>query len=451
METKIVSDIDQNLIVNNLVDKFSEPNDVSFIHEQNDLIPWNPLSLSHGYPGLIVLFSELDRYFPENGYSLITHKYMIKVKEIIEKNPNIDQISLYNGFTGVNFAIRLASHGGTRYSSIKQSLKDFALPVSREFVKQVINKHSELKSGTYEFCYDLITGITGIGRYALSSSHPGYQELLSDIISHLIKLTRRQDVNGKQITNFYAPPETIIVEEDSQKYTKGYVNLGLSHGIAGPLALLSLAKIKGIEAKGINEAIRSLYKIFGDYISYDKHGPYFKRMVGIEEINTNDLSNDESERFDAWCYGSFGICRAISLAYEAVGDPEMQTMTRELMKTLITMPLNKYNVVSPIICHGHGGNLQILNRLLKSKAVSGDQELLNLGEKRKQDLLVLVLEQYDKNLKYGFADLIREEGGLTKKIEKVGLLEGTVGILLSIISSQNPEIEPYWDEFLILS
>lgn len=448
METKKVSDID--LIVNNLVNKFSEPNDINFVHEQNDLMPWNPLSLSHGYPGLIVLFSELDRYFPEKEYSLITHKYMIKIKGIIEEKPKIDQISLYNGFTGVNFAIRLASHGGTRYSSIKQSLNDFSLPVSREFVKQVINKHSELKSGTYEFCYDLITGITGIGRYALStSSHSGYQELLNDIISHLIKLTRRQDVNGKQITNFYSPPETIIVEEDIEKYTKGYVNLGLSHGIAGPLSLLSLAKIQGIEAEGINEAIRSLYKIFADYISYDIHGAYFKRMVGIEEIIHN--SNDASERFDAWCYGSFGVCRAISLAYEAVGDPEMQRLTRELMKTLITMPLDKYNVVSPIICHGYGGNLQILNRLLKSKAISGDQELLDLGEKRKRDLLILVLEQYDKNLEFGFADIIREKDGPTKNIEKVGLLEGTVGVLLSIISSQNPEIEPYWDEFLLLS
>ncbi|WP_282173968.1 lanthionine synthetase C family protein [Cytobacillus firmus] len=450
METITVSNNNLSHIIDSLVDKFSEPDNVSFEHEQNDVMPWNPLSLSHGYPGLIVLFSELDRYFPDMEYSLTTHKYMIKLKELVENNPQIHQISLFNGFTGVNFAVRLASHGGTRYSSMVQSLEEYSLPVSREFVKQVIKKHSEIEAGAYEYCYDLITGITGIGRYALSSSHPGYRELLSEeIIPHLIKLTRTQDVNGKRLTGFYSPPETIIVEEDKEKFTKGYVNLGLSHGIAGPLSLLSLAKIKGMEGESIDEAIRSLFKILADHISYDNEGPYFKRMVGLDDPENH--RKDETDRFDAWCYGSFGVCRAIDLAYEAVGDLEMKRLIRELTKALITMPISKYNIISPILCHGYSGNLHILNRLLNSSALNEDEELLNLGEKRKQELISQVLRLYDSNLKYGYADLVREKGGQTKKIEKVGLLEGTVGILLSLISAQNPEIEPYWDEFLLLS
>ncbi|KAA0798382.1 hypothetical protein DN398_20715 [Bacillus sp. JAS102] len=437
------------IIIQKLVRKLSNPELVEFEFERKNLQPWNPLSLSHGYPGLIILFSEMDRYYPDKNFDNVAHQYMIKLRDLLETADIQGNVSLFNGFSGINYTVLLASKEGTRYSSMLNTLDDHLYKLANSFMEQVEKKHEDLPFGSFEFCYDLVMGITGIGRYALESRHPGMKKLLERILTHLVHLATEKLVEGEKVTNFFSPPETIIVEEDKLRFTSGYMNLGLSHGIAGPLALLSLAITKGIVVKGQSQAIDILFQTLHRMASKDGYGYYFKRMLGLEDIlNGVSCNKEEDGRFDAWCYGSFGIARALSLAYEALEREEMKEMTSELLYSLVTVPVEKMNVKSSILCHGYGGNMQILNRLSHSKVIQEDCKLRNLLEKRKTELLKVLINQFDSKSEYGFYDVIYQNNSF-KREEKIGFLEGVAGVLLSLVSCIKSQ-EARWDEILLL-
>ena len=65
----------------------------------NDLSNWSPLTLSHGYPGLVVLFGTLDCLYPTEGWDLIAHSYVVKIIEMIEVS-GVSDLSLFSGLTG---------------------------------------------------------------------------------------------------------------------------------------------------------------------------------------------------------------------------------------------------------------------------------------------------------------------------------------------------------------
>lgn len=374
---------------------------------------------------------------------------MVKLRDLLETADIQNNVSLFSGFSGINYAVQLASKDGTRYTSMLNTLDDHLFRLADSFVEQVEAKHENLPFGSFEFCYDLITGITGIGRYALESRHQGMEKLLERILSHLVHLASEEVFNGNRVPNFFSPPETIIVEEDKQKFTSGYINLGLSHGIAGPLALLSLAIKKGFVVEGQSQAICILFKTLHRMASKDEYGYYLKRMVGWKEtLSGLNCNKGEDERFDAWCYGSFGVTRALSLAYEALEIDEIKDMTINLLYSLVTVPIERLNIKSSILCHGHAGNMQILNRLSNSVVIQEDWKLRNLVNKRKNELLQLLINQFDDNSEFGFYDSIYHNKKF-KKEEKIGFLEGVSGIILSLVSFVNNQ-EARWDGPLLL-
>ena len=56
--------------------------------------PWADLSFSGGYPAILLLFTELDRLFPDEKWDLAAHVYVVKIKEMIEKQ-GIGNFSLF--------------------------------------------------------------------------------------------------------------------------------------------------------------------------------------------------------------------------------------------------------------------------------------------------------------------------------------------------------------------
>lgn len=74
-----VSNYDKVLEIVNKKDNFLSIGEVP-------LIPWKPTALSHGIPGICMLYGELHAHFPEEGWDDLGHKYLsILVNEIKEK------------------------------------------------------------------------------------------------------------------------------------------------------------------------------------------------------------------------------------------------------------------------------------------------------------------------------------------------------------------------------
>src|SRR5262249_29375886 len=110
--------------------------------------------------------------------------------------------------------------------------------------------------------YDLIRGLTGIGAYLLHRHQPGpgaplgpartSSSLLGEVLAYLVRLTQPVTIeDGTVLPGWWtgnAPND-----EPSRDWPGGHGNLGIAHGIAGPLALMALAARCGIEVAGQTE------------------------------------------------------------------------------------------------------------------------------------------------------------------------------------------------------
>ena len=100
-------------------------------------------------------------------------------------------------------------------------------------------------------------GLTGLGAYLLLRDSGN--ELLTSVLTYLVRLTEplpADDQLGNTVPGWWTldQPTTQIHES----LTSGHANNGMAHGIAGPLALLSLAKRRRITVQGHDEAIERI-------------------------------------------------------------------------------------------------------------------------------------------------------------------------------------------------
>ncbi len=73
----------------------------------------NFLTISSGWPGLLLLFSELDRSFPEEGWDQSSHFCVLRIEEALERFELTD-LSMLQGITGISFALEQGSKNLTK-------------------------------------------------------------------------------------------------------------------------------------------------------------------------------------------------------------------------------------------------------------------------------------------------------------------------------------------------
>src|SRR5207248_2435963 len=108
--------------------------------------------------------------------------------------------------------------------------------------------------------YDLIRGLTGIGAYLLhrlSSIPTSGGGLLREVLAYLVRLTEPVTIDDRMVLPGWwsgnAPND-----QPSPDWPGGHGNIGMAHGIAGPLALLSITLQRGITVLGHAEAIERI-------------------------------------------------------------------------------------------------------------------------------------------------------------------------------------------------
>ncbi|NEE13965.1 lanthionine synthetase, partial [Streptomyces sp. SID7499] len=87
-----------------------------------------------------------------------------------------------------------------------------------------------------------------------------------------------------------------------------HVNLGLAHGVPGPLALLSLAWRAGVRVDRQDEAIERIMQLLTRLRTTDGAGPRWPHLMTRERIESG--APPERGR-DSWCYGVLGAARAV--------------------------------------------------------------------------------------------------------------------------------------------
>lgn len=400
---------------------------------------WDPLSLDYGYPGLIVLFSEMDIFFPGQDWRKEIRKLVdLLIPEIKKKEHS--NFSLFSGFAGICFAIQLAAEREPALQKLDETLCNILLEKVNEYYLKSIDDFISGKHQPVPFQYDSVTGMVCFISYFLKrKTSPKVDEAIKKMLKHLVTLCSFIQVGSNQVPGWYLSPQDplfkktllpIIADALAKDYPDGYFETGLAHGISGCLVALSKALLAGVEIKGQREAIQRvscwLQTTCTTIGAFESVWP---RRFAFNPKALNYVEVPKNPYIDGWSHGAPGIWHSLSMAAQALGDEKILKQSLQGLDVMAGRVLSANTSSGLPFCYGKAGVLAIVYR---AALVSGDARLF-----AKAKLLAeSIVNEYSEQYPFGFkceAPSERENEELL--IDNPGLATGTIGILLSLLYS----------------
>lgn len=383
------------------------------------------LSLSHGLPGICMLYGKLMESLPYEAqyWSESGKRYLGMIVNKINQT-GISDMSMYSGLSGVGLSAVCMSNGMRDY-------KNLIATVNRTICAWVEKASTmvDFQHGTYAVIYDVIAGMSGVLSYlSIFKSDNDCFKALCKGIDMLIHLTEDIRIFDRLVPGWYVPAANQFTETESRFYSKGNFNTGLSHGIAGPLALLSQTAMDGIVRPGQTEAISKVIDFLMRYQSRFNNRAVWNSQLDFDQIVNGSVIFQQDSYRDAWCYGAPGICYALLCAATSIDDRELSAFCIDTLRDAAKSPEGLF---SPTICHGYMGVLQLLE---------GAEDLLGKScfGAEKQELMQKVLDSYDDGHKFKFKCIEYDhEVCANVAFDICGFLEGSAGIALGLCSLEH--------------
>jgi hypothetical protein len=193
--------------------------------------------------------------------------------------------------------------------------------------------------------------LTGLGAYLLHRDLGG--ELVRRVLDYLVRLT--EAVPARDAAGVDAPGWWTNDPPASQPCLHGgHADLGMAHGIAGPLALLALAKRRGITVTGHADAIDRICHFLDAWRQPAPAGPWWQQRVTLADLRAGRPSSRGPGR-PSWCYGTPGLARAQQLAAIARADRVRQVAAEHALAGCLADPAQLSRLVDLSLCHGWAG------------------------------------------------------------------------------------------------
>lgn len=407
--------------------------------ELHDLlgVSWGDLSLSHGLPGLCILFGQLDQMDPEHGYDEIGHRYMLEMKARIDKD-GIDQLSLWGGLAGILMGALALSRDRTRYTHFIDQMLNLFID---SYPSQLKASIEAISTGVDMFHYDVIQGWSGIGRCLLYfTDKPEIRNAVEEILEYCVLLAQPKMVDGQLVPGWHIPSHLLLHQHERDLYPGGVFNCGLSHGIPGVLAFLSLSYEQGVTVPGHKEAIDTIARWLINWAREDEYGLYWPACVSWEEQLAQSYLRETNSR-EAWCYGSPGVARSLWLAGTTFDQPDWKDTALSAIRATFKRPEQDWNLFSPTFCHGWSGLLQITHRMWRE---SGHEDLRRDAGR----LIHRILKSRQSNAPFKYTDLVPVDGKFIE-MSKPGMLEGLAGIALALLDTVH-DTHQDWDSIFLI-
>ncbi|TDC02238.1 lanthionine synthetase [Micromonospora fluostatini] len=198
--------------------------------------------------------------------------------------------------------------------------------------------------------YDVISGLTGIGAHLLR--HAPDDDALGRILTYLVRLTEPLHHHGEVVPGWWTEQDPHA--RNSPAFPGGHANLGLAHGITGPLALLALAKLRGTIVPGHLDAIERINTWLDRWRQHDNNGTWWPQWITHQDHRTGRPGQPGPLR-PSWCYGTPGLARAQQLAGLALNDPDRRRLAENALAACLTQPDQLQRLSDTSLCHGWAG------------------------------------------------------------------------------------------------
>jgi lantibiotic modifying enzyme len=379
-------------------------------------------SLGRGQAGLALLYAWLARTRRMAQADVLAWQCLDQAIEAVSAQAM--NASLYGGFTGVAWAAELTGR------LLDPDAEDRSEAVDEALLRLLS------RADRWSAPYDLIVGLTGLGVYALQRyPRPVTIECLRRVVERLHDCARH-DEHGLY---WWTPPEEILDDEESRKqYPSGRADLGVAHGVAGPVALLGGICGAGVEQATARPLLEGAVSWLLAQSLPTEAGPTFPVWVAPAIQPWPARS--------AWCYGDPGIAAALLLAARGVGDAGWEQTAVALACRAAERPASDTGVVDANFCHGAAGLAHLYNRMYQA---TGEPTLGRAA-------------RYWLERTLGFYRRARDAGGTWVQgnwdpgqrerwtWNGIGLVEGAAGVALVLLAAAT-SVEPTWDRMFLVS
>jgi len=334
-----------------------------------------------------------------------------------------DACGLFRGAPAVAYVLRVA--GRADYAAALRTLDGHITALTRQRLNRA---HERIERGHLPHLgeFDLINGLTGIGVYLLH--RPAEDDLLREVLSYLVRLASESlIVDGRRLPGWWTSHGP--AGRPSPTWPGGHGNLGLSHGISGPLAVLATAMRLGVTVPGHAEAIEKICAELDQWRCRTEGRLWWPGLLYPAEWKARAVLQSGPQRA-SWCYGVPGMGRAQQLAALALGDQRRQQQAEGALAGCVTDERQLAKIDDPGICHGWAGLVQTIRRAAADTGTDG------------------VLAALLPGLRTRFEQQLQRHG----KPAGDGLLDGVAGIALTRQPSTADTPSPArWDACLLLT
>ncbi|MFK7750121.1 MAG: lanthionine synthetase LanC family protein [Kordia sp.] len=271
--------------------------------------------------------------------------------------------------------------------------------------------------------YEYLTGFSGILKYLLSKESTD-SALLSKFIDEV----------HDQVFALENPISFFESEDERHKFPS--VNLGVSHGVYGFVAILNTFCAKQINPEKCKAILQLIINFtFEHKKDFVTNGKFFPNRIG------KNVKENRRSRL-AWCYGDLGILTVLYSSGEVLKDANLKA---EVVQMLLNTTLRKDMDMSMMndiwLCHGTVGAAHIFQRLYKTTEIADFKFAADFWFRK-------TLEQLDKGSPQIKASHTRS-GSYARK-DLTGFLIGYAGLGLSLLSKL-PEADLDWDSMILMS
>ncbi len=389
---------------------------------------WLRSSVAEGDAGMALMCGYVGACSDDPAWWAWAHRYLQRAATFAAREGPVPS-GLFDGLAGLGFVASSLARAGSRYQRLLASIDD-------ALHRYLDRPPGEDGARGPRLDFDAEGGLAGVGTYLLQrADEPG----------GLAGATRVAEILIGDALDRATPPPWAKVGDAVHGFFRtqfpyGFVDCGLAHGVAGPLAFLARSRALGVRAERLDEALRHLVTWLAACRRDDAYGPRWPVGVPLDTTGRVAGGFDDTGRPppDAWCYGTPGVARTLWLAGTAMDDGATCEWAADAMLAVYRRLADCEHVIAPGLCHGLAGLLQITMRFHHD---TGDERFGHHAQALLDRLLVL----HEPDSAYGY-----REHDHPRNPDNPGFVDGAAGVAMTLLAAST-DVAPDWDRMLLIA
>ncbi|WP_426343772.1 lanthionine synthetase LanC family protein [Pseudoduganella sp. R-32] len=352
--------------------------------------------LSGGLAGGLLMQTERYAVHPTAERRARLEQLLQALINAIQKHPL--EVNLWSGLVGILYA----------FEFVRASAPEILPAAVADFVDEMDAQLGDyIRSRATTLHFDLISGVAGIGAYALMRTNlEAARNLYAIVEASLVAMSTRTTAGR----TWHTQPIHLGPLAPASARANGHTDLGIAHGLPGVVLLLAGAHYHGLGTSAtpglLQEAVAALLEYQSDPVKGSRYSYYTSQKLS------------QASRL-GWCYGDLSAGFALHGAATALVQPALASQAHEIVLSRLAQPEASFGFSDNTLCHGHGGALHMVHKLNAAAPAPRYAEFL----RTRLDLLGDGRDHYAL---------------------QPGLLEGSCGVLLAM-EDRHSRGRHHWD------